>query len=91
MNCNCKIDGQKPGRTVDNTIQSALDKFHSTCKFNNLTKMSDLGLNDKQLSVLLYTLEGQFKANFGCPIDIQRYKKLSIVEIKTIINQAEIL
>ena len=82
--CGCS-GGQE--ETVDAEIKKALLKFKKSCPFNNLTKLGDLGLSDKQLSVLLYYLEGKFKLNLGCPIPIEKCKELAIIEIKTKINE----
>lgn len=82
----CSCSGQEGG-TVDGEIRKALSKFKSSCSFNNLTELGNLGLTDKQLSVLLYYLEGKYKLNLGCPIPIEKCKKLTIIEIKTKINE----
>ena len=82
----CGCTGQKAG-TVDDEIRKALVKFKKPGPFNNLTKLKDLGLTDKQLSVLLYYLEGKYKLNLGCPIPVEKCKELTVIEIKTKINE----
>ena len=83
MPCDCT---QQTG-TFDDEVRRALKKFQSTSSFNNLTKLGDLGLTDKQLSVFLYYLEGKYKLNLGCPIPIEKCKKMTIIEIKTKVNE----
>ena len=83
-NCNCNSGS---GDTVNEVIQKALTKFKSTVSFTNLTKLSDLGLIDPQLSVLLYTLEGKFKMGLGCPLPVNKLKNMTIIELKTLINK----
>ena len=85
--CNGQTGGKEPRKTVNDAIKEALIRWELPIKFNNLTKLSNLGLSDRQLNVLLYSLEGQFKCNLGCPLPVQKYKQMTVVELKTKINE----
>lgn len=85
--CNGQTGGKEPGKTVNDAIKRALVKWHLPARFNNLTKLSELGMSDGQLKVLLYSLEGQFKCDLGCPLPLQQYKQMTVIELKTKINE----
>ena len=85
--CNGQIGGKNQAKTVNDAIKEALIRWNLPIKFNNLTKLSELGLSDRQLNVLLYSLEGQFKCNLGCPLPVQKYKQMTVIELKTKINE----
>lgn len=87
LDCNCKTGGENQAKTVDSAINAALQKFKLPQRFNNLAKLGELGMTDKQLSVLLYSLESDFKCDLGCPIEIDKWKNKTIVELKTQINK----
>lgn len=85
--CNGQTGGKNQTKTVNDAIREALVRWKLPVKFNNLTKLSELGMSDRQLNVFLYSLEGQFKCDLGCPLALQSWKQKTIVELKTKINE----
>lgn len=78
----CLYGPENGQETAKSLLCKALTKFRLDNRFDENTKLKDLGMSVHQLRIFLHTAEGLNRVGLGCPLKIDEIGDWTVGELE---------